>query len=49
MTTPSEVPTGGSPEDPPPLLGSWNALYSLVLGFLAVQVAVYWMITVAYR
>lgn len=35
-------------EAPPPLLGSWRALYALVLGALAVQVALYAWITWIY-
>ncbi|MEZ4323084.1 MAG: hypothetical protein R3F61_36795 [Myxococcota bacterium] len=35
-------------EDPPPLLGSWRNLYVLVVGFLALQVLVYWALTVLY-
>ncbi len=34
--------------DEPPLLGTWNRLYALVLGFLAVQIALYWWLTVTY-
>ena len=33
------------PEGPPPVLGSWNALYALVLGALVVQIVVYWWLT----
>jgi hypothetical protein len=32
-------------EDPPPLLGSWRALYALVIGELAALVAVFYAIT----
>jgi hypothetical protein len=32
-------------EEPPPILGSWRALYALVLGALAAQVVVYWLVT----
>lgn len=35
------------PEEPPPVLGTWNRLYALVIGALVVQVAVYWWITVS--
>jgi len=34
--------------EPPPLLGSWRALYTLVLGALAAQILVYWLVTRAY-
>lgn len=37
-----------TPDDPPPLLGSWRNLYALVLGVLAVQILVYWLVTQAY-
>jgi hypothetical protein len=35
-------------EEPPPVLGTWNRLYALVIGVLAVQILVYWLITRAY-
>ena len=35
-------------ESPPPVLGSWRNLYALVLGWLALQVVVYWALTVMY-
>jgi hypothetical protein len=35
-------------DGPPPILGSWRALYALVLGVLAAQILVYWMITRAW-
>ena len=37
------------PEEPPPILGSWNRLYALVLGTLAVVVALLTVITRVYR
>lgn len=37
-----------APLDPPPLLGSWRNLYLLVMGFLVLQVLVYWWITRVY-
>lgn len=37
-----------SVDDPPPVMGTWNRLYALVLTVLAVQIVVYWMITAAY-
>ncbi len=42
MTPPREE------EPPPPLLGSWRALYALVIGALAVQVIAFWLVTRAY-
>ncbi len=36
-------------ESPPPLLGRWRNLYALVLGNLVFLIAVFWLITVAYR
>ena len=44
---PTERPA--TPDEPPPLLGSWPRLYALVLGNLAVLVAVFWYITWSYR
>jgi hypothetical protein len=32
-------------EDPPPLLGSWRAIYAVVIGELAALVAVFYAIT----
>jgi len=29
------------PEEPPPVLGSWNRLYALVLGVLALCIALF--------
>lgn len=43
----SQGPSDG-PEAPPPLLGSWRNLYLLVLGWLALQVVVYTVLTVVY-
>ncbi len=45
---PTEDPGGDGLEAPPPLLGSWRNLYALVLGWLALQVVVYWTITQVY-
>ena len=33
------------PESPPPVLGSWNQLYGLVLTVLVVQVIAYYLLT----
>ena len=35
-------------DDAPPLLGSWRNIYLLVLGNLALLVALFWAITRAY-
>jgi hypothetical protein len=45
--TPDENESDGI-EAPPPVLGSWRNLYALVLGALAVQVLVYWVVTQVY-
>jgi hypothetical protein len=53
--TPSKPPSpAGAPEprpeldDAPPLLGSWRNIYLLVLGNLALLVALFWAITRVY-
>jgi len=33
------------PEEPPPLMGSWGRLYALVLGFLVLQILLYWALS----
>jgi hypothetical protein len=35
-------------DDAPPLLGSWRNIYLLVLGTLALLVALFWALTRAY-
>lgn len=35
-------------ESPPPVLGTWPRLYGLVIGNLALLVAVFWWITRSY-
>jgi hypothetical protein len=35
-------------DDAPPLLGSWRNIYLLVLGCLALLVALFWALTRAY-
>ncbi len=30
-------------EEPPPLLGSWRAFYAVVLGELALCIALFWL------
>lgn len=37
------------PEEPPPLLGSWRNLYAVVIANLVVMIALFWLITWAYR
>lgn len=36
-------------EQPPPILKSWRNLYALVLGFLAVLIAVFYLFTKAFE
>jgi hypothetical protein len=36
------------PDDPPPILGTWPRLYSFVLLFLAVQIALFYAFTRAF-
>ena len=35
-------------DDAPPLLGSWRNIYLLVLGTLALTIALFWALTRAY-
>lgn len=37
-----------SPDDRPPLLGSWRNLYLVVIGTLATLVTVFWWLTRTY-
>jgi hypothetical protein len=32
-----------APEDPPPVLGSWNRIYALVIGVLAACIGLFWL------
>lgn len=56
MTSPSKSPEPAAPasserpelDDVPPLLGSWRNIYLLVLGSLALLVALFWALTRAY-
>ncbi len=54
MTTSKPPTPAGAPEprpeldDAPPLLGSWRNIYLLVLGNLALLVALFWALTWAY-
>lgn len=36
-------------EPPPPVGGTWNRLYGIVLGELALLVFLFWWFTVAFR
>ncbi|MCI0572143.1 MAG: hypothetical protein L0Y66_15415 [Myxococcaceae bacterium] len=50
---PPEAPAGAPAPRPeldetPPLLGSWRNIYLLVVGTLAVLVALFWALTEAY-
>jgi hypothetical protein len=38
-----------SAQEPPPVLGRWSRLYALVLIALAVEIAVFWALTKAFR
>ena len=31
------------PDEPPPFLGSWGRIYTLVLGYLAALVTLFWI------
>lgn len=42
------APRSGGGEEPPPLLGSWAALYTLVIGALVVTLALLWWLTWAF-
>jgi hypothetical protein len=56
MTTGPKSPEPAAPASPerpelddvPPLLGSWRNIYLLVLGSLALLVALFWALTRAY-
>jgi hypothetical protein len=37
-----------TPEEPPPLLGTWRNLYVAVIANLAVMVLLFWLLTRAY-
>jgi hypothetical protein len=38
----------GEPDPPPPILGTWRALYSLVLGTLAFVIALFALLSRLY-
>lgn len=35
-------------EEPPPLLGTWNRLYGVLLTTLVLQIVFFWLLTRAY-
>lgn len=39
----------GGPDEPPPVLGSWTALYALVLAVLAATIVLFGWLTQAAR
>ena len=39
----------GHPEDPPPVLGTWNRIYALVLGGLGLCILLFWVFSRAFR
>jgi len=46
---PGETDRDRSPADePPPILGRWSRLYTLVLVALAVEIALFWVFTRAF-
>lgn len=47
--TPRDLPFRGPPEDePPPVMGSWRRLYTVVLIHLAFWIAVFYAFTVQF-
>jgi hypothetical protein len=36
-------------DEPPPVLGRWSRLYALVLIALAIEIAMFWLFTRAFR
>ena len=49
MTDPTPEEDPPDIEGPPPLLGTWNNLYAVVLAALAIQIVAFWLITKAYQ
>ncbi|MEM6861699.1 MAG: hypothetical protein AAF627_13260 [Myxococcota bacterium] len=41
----SSEPSREERDDSPPIMGSWNGLYAVVLGFLFLQVLMYWALS----
>ena len=48
-STQRELSQGSPDEEPPPILGSWRRLYTLVLCNLALLIALFYALTVVYR
>lgn len=48
MTDPHELEERPELESRPPILGSWTAIYTLLLSTLAILVAIFWLITDTY-
>jgi len=46
---PSPVPIPEAREEPPPFGGRWNTLYAVVLGTLAVLIALFYAFTKAFE
>ncbi|MGF1510030.1 MAG: hypothetical protein ACFB9M_11075 [Myxococcota bacterium] len=44
--TPLHMALESKDEEPPPILGSWNRLYLILVGALVVQLILYWLLTV---
>jgi hypothetical protein len=40
--------SGPEADEPPPFLGSWGRLYAAVLGWLALLVVLFYLITLAF-
>lgn len=49
MTSPDPGTPERRTEEPPPFLGSWRNVYVALLVTLASYIAVFWLITEAYR
>lgn len=46
---PAAPPARPELDETPPLLGSWRNIYLVVLGNLVVLIALFWLLTRAYR
>jgi hypothetical protein len=46
---PGASPSGEDGEDVRPPLGTWNRLYLLVIGMLAVEIALLWLLARTFR
>jgi hypothetical protein len=38
-----------APDEPPPILGSWNRLYTAVAGFLVSLIVLFYCFTIAFN